>query len=257
MIFWCALLFGAFEFVGLGGPAGAMLAGGAVPDWRHGLSLNPALADPGPGVGIAAAYCRPYGLDGLGWGQMGAHWRARALGLSLAVSSLTLGFYREENLQVCIAAMPAHGVWTGVGLHALALEMGREGRDVVPALDVGGCCSFGRFTAGAGLSRLNVPRWRDGSELPARLVLSGAWRPVESLLLALDACREGRDERGAFGVEFRIIPEAGLRFGVATGPLRYAGGVGARAGPVTLDYAWQFHPQLNGTHSIGLAAAWP
>ena len=249
-------LLGAFEFVCPGGPASAMLAGGAVPDWRHGLTLNPALAGPDHVVGGAAMHARPYGLDGLSWGRAGVNWQGRSLSVSAATASLALGSYGENDVQVCLAGSPVRQTRIGIGAHALIERMGRAGSDVVPAVDVGGSYSVGTLMLGAAALGLNAPRWRDGTDLAAKVVVSGAWRPVPTLLLALDITRQEAAERAAFGVEFRIIPQAGLRFGVATEPLQYAGGVGLEIGPVMVDYAWRFHPQLKGTHIIGLTGAW-
>ena len=103
---------------------------------------------------------------------------------------------------------------------------------------------------------LNSPRWREGTELPSRVVLAGSWRPVDDLLLALDLSRQSSDEDAAFGAEFRLVPQLGLRFGVGVNPLRYAAGLGATVGPLGLEYAYEFHPQLKETHVLGLRAAW-
>jgi hypothetical protein len=104
--------------------------------------------------------------------------------------------------------------------------------------------------------RLNSPRWHDGTELPPRVVLAGSWQPVDELLLALDLGRERGDEDAAFGAEFRLIPQLGLRLGVAVAPLRFGAGLGAEVGPVGFEYAYQFHPVLKESHVFGLRAAW-
>ena len=87
-------------------------------------------------------------------------------------------------------------------------------------------------------------------------MLAGSWRPIDDLLLALDLGREGDDEDAAFGAEFRLVPQLGLRLGVGVAPLRYAAGLGAAVGPLGFDYAYQFHPTLKETHVLGLRAAW-
>jgi hypothetical protein len=87
-------------------------------------------------------------------------------------------------------------------------------------------------------------------------LLAGSWRPVDDLLLALDLSRERSDEDAAFGAEFRLVPQLGLRIGVGVAPLRYAAGLGAEVGPLGFEYAYQFHPKLKETHVLGLRAAW-
>jgi hypothetical protein len=104
--------------------------------------------------------------------------------------------------------------------------------------------------------RLNSPRWRDGAAQPTKVVIGGSWQPVNELLIAVDLSREQDNEDAAFGVELRLVPQVGVRLGVGTAPLRLAGGLGASAGPVGLEYAYQFHPVLKETHLFGLQAAW-
>jgi hypothetical protein len=246
----------AFEFGSSGGPAGAMLAGGAVADWRHGPCLNPALVDTGPGLAASASGCRPYGLEGLSWARTALHARRERLGVTVAAASLGLGRYRESDLQLVLSGEPARAVWFGVGAHALVLNPDGVDADATLALDAGGSLALGRLRLGAAALNLNGPRWRDGSEQPTRLSFSAAWLPVEQLLLAADVERTSAGEVVLAGMEFRLAPPVALRLGVGTAPLRYAGGLAVAVGPVGLDYAWQFHPQLKTTHLLGLLMTW-
>jgi hypothetical protein len=169
---------------------------------------------------------------------------------------LSLDRYHEYDAQTVIGGMPARNVAVGLGMHALVVEAGQSHDDFVPAVDAGVCWHSGRLRVGAAGLRLNAPRWHDGTELPPRVVLAGSWQPVDEVLLALDLSRERSDEDAAFGAEFRLIPQLGLRLGVGAAPLRFAAGLGAKVGPVGFEYAYQFHPVLKESHVFGLRAAW-
>ena len=250
------LLLSAFEFPGYTGRSSAMLAGAAAPDWQHSFFLNPALCFNADRVQVGAVYSRPYGLPGLEWGRACAGWSAGRLAAGAGFSMLNLDRYHEYDAQTVVGGMPSRNVSVGVGMHALVVEAGQDHDDFAPAVDAGVCWHSGRLRVGAAGLRLNAPRWRDGTELPLRVVLGGSWQPVDEVLLALDLSREQSDEDAAFGAEFRLIPQLGLRFGVGTAPLRFAAGLAAAAGPVGFDYAYQFHPVLKESHVFGLRAAW-
>ncbi len=246
----------AFEFSGLAGPSSAMLAGTAVPDWIHSFTFNPALALNPCRVRAAVEYTRPYGLAGLNWGRACAGWSSERLAAGTGLSVLSLDRYSEYDAQAVLSAMPVRDVSVGLAVHALVIDAGRSGQDFAPAVDCGACWALGRFrVAGSGL-RLNAPRWHDGIDQPAKLVLAGSWRPVDEVLVALDLSREGPDEDAAFGCDLSLVPQLGLRFGVGASPLRFGAGLGANVGPIGFEYAYQFHPALKESHVFGLRAAW-
>jgi len=233
-----------------------MVAGAAVPDWQHSLFLNPALCVDVDRLQAGVVYSRPYGLAGLEWGKACAGWSSSRVGAGAGVSVLGLDRYHEYDAQAVVGGAAVRNVAVGLGIHALVIEAGQNHGDFAPAVDAGVSWHSSRLRVGAAGLRLNRPRWRDGAELPFRLVLAGAWQPVDEVLLALDLSREHSDEDAAVGAEFRLIPQLGLRLGVGTAPLRFAAGIAARVGPVGFEYAYQFHPVLKESHVFGLRAAW-
>ena len=251
------LLVSAFEFAGSAGRSSAMLAGAAVSDALHSFNLNPALCVDGRRMQAGACYADPYGLPGLAWGKACGTWSSERLAAGVGVSALGLDRYGEQDAQVVVGGAPVAGVAVGIGLHALFVSAGPGYFDLAPAFDAGISWRSGGLRIGAAGLRLNSPRWRDGTGLAARVVLAGSWQPVDEVLVALDLSREGSDEDAAFGAEFRLVPQLGLRLGVGVAPLRFGAGLGATVGPVGLEYAYQFHPSLKETHVLGLRAAWP
>jgi hypothetical protein len=250
------LLLSAFEYPGLTGRSSAMLAGAAVPDGEHSFFLNPALTVADGRFQAGVGYARPYGLPGLSWGRVCGGWSSDRVAAGVGLSALQLGRYGEQDAQVTLGGTPMRSVAVGLGIHALIVSDAQSHVDIAPAFDAGVCWQSGRVQVGAAGLRLNTPRWRDGTEVPLRAVLGGSWYPVDEVLLAMDVSRERGQEDAAFGVEFRPIPQLGLRFGVGVTPLRYAAGLGASVGPVGFEYAYQFHPTLKDSHVLGLRAAW-
>ena len=233
-----------------------MVAGAAVADGQHSFFLNPALCVDESRFQAGICYSRPYGLPRLMWGRACAGWSSGRLAAGLGFSTLSLDRYDEQDADVVVGGTPIPGVAVGLGIHALVLRAGPEYDDFVPSFDAGACWRSDRVRVGVAGLRLNSPRWREGTLLPPRAVLAGSWCPVDDLLLALDLSREGSDEDAAFGAEFRLVPQLGLRFGVGVAPLRYSAGLGAEVGPLGFEYAYQFHPRLKETHVLGLRAAW-
>mgnify|MGYP003681881136 CR=1 FL=1 len=246
----------AFEFLVPTGNAGGMIAGGAVADWQNLFLQNPALIMEAERFQAGLAYSRPYGLDCVDWGRICAVVRKERWGSGVGFGSLSFGNYRESDLQLNFGVEPIKQVKAGLGMHLMAVDIGRYGVDVVPAFDLGFAWQAGVFRLGAAGFRTNLPRFRNGDELPGRFVLAGAMRPVETLVLALDLSREGGKESAAFGMDFRLVPPLELRIGVGYEPLLYAAGFGIRVGVFKIDYAYRFHPQLKETHIFGMQAAW-
>jgi hypothetical protein len=250
------LLLSAFEYPGLAGHSSAMLAGAAVPDGQHSFFLNPALIVGERRLQGAACYSSPYRLSGLSWGRLSGGWSSERVAAGVGLAALQLGRYGEEDAQFVVGGTPARSLAVGLGVHALIVSDVPNYQDIVPAFDAGVCWRSGRVRIGAAGLCLNFPQWHDGSEAPVRMVLGGSWFPVDEVLLAMDVSRERGEEAAAFGVEFRPIPEVGLRLGAGIVPLRYAVGFDAMVGPVGLEYAYQFHPTLKESHVLGLRAAW-
>ncbi len=250
------LLLSAFEYPGLTGCSSAMLAGAAVADGQHSFFLNPALIASERRFTTGVSCSRPYGLPGVYWGRACGGWSSERVAAGVGFSSLRFGRYDEQDAQVVVGGQPMRLVFVGLGLHALIVSGAPGYGDVAPALDAGVCWQSGRVQVGAAGLRLNTPRWRDGTEVPFRMVMAGSWYPADGVLLALDVSRERGEEDAAFGGEFRPVPQLGLRFGVGVAPFRYAAGLAATVGPVGFEYAYQFHPTLKESHVLGLRAAW-
>ncbi|MEO0080260.1 MAG: hypothetical protein ABIK44_06260 [candidate division WOR-3 bacterium] len=141
-------------------------------------------------------------------------------------------------------------------MHTLIQITGMGEADVAPVFDAGVCGKYNRFRIGAALMRINEPELNNGDIVPLRFTAGVACRPAETFVLAADVIRESAIESFGLGIEFKLIPQLTLRSGLGTNPLRYAGGLDATIGPLALNYAYQFHPQLKESHLLELRLAW-
>ncbi len=250
------LLLAAFEFSAGSARSWSMLAGAAAGDWQAFARQNPAAAACADRLVVGVAYCQPYRLAGLNWGQVGAAARSGRWAAGLAAASLLSQGYRENDWQVVLAARPLASLCAGVGVHLLSVSGTGLAGAAAPAFDAGLTWEGSSIRVSASGMRVNVPRFANGDEVPLRVTLGAAARPVEPLLLCLDLSREGSVETAALGAEFNLVPPLDLRAGVSYEPLCYALGFGVRVGFVTLDYAYRFHPQLKETHLVGIQGSW-
>ena len=251
-----ALVLFAFEFDMPAGPAASMLAGGAVPDWQGALTLNPALVSRTHGWSIGGNYCRPYGLGGLNWARAAGVGSGGDWAFAAALTDLSFDRFREWDLQLAGGLSLPGGLAAGAGLHCLVVDKHRSGIDVAPVLDLGVHWERAGFQLGAAVRRVNMPRFANGDEVPYTVLVAAAGRPVETLLLASDLTYTQDVLAGSLGAEFRLIPQLGLRVGMRYPPLGYGAGVELQVGPVSVDYAYQYHAQLRDTHVVGFRVGW-
>lgn len=207
-------------------------------------------------LAASSGYCRPHGLAGVD--------RLRAIaGLgrerwSVAAGVASLGFDRYRETDAWAAGSYQLSGWPALGLGAHWLFVDQGGREVTgaPALDVGLLWEAGRFRLAAAGLALNRPNLGAAGTLRPRFVAGAEFCPVDEFRLGLDGRYQSGTASAALGCEFLLVPQLAIRAGVGTDPLRYGAGVGLRVGPVGLDYAYGFHPQLDATHSVELAVAW-
>ncbi len=245
-------LLAAFEWSLPFGAEAGMMAGAAVPDWRHGSFTNPAALANTEKIAAGIVFTEPHGLDGLGASGGSFALRIRDLCFGVMLRGLWFGDYREFDPGAAFAVV-LPGSWAaGVGLHGLMVsEAGGEIR-FAPAVDVGLGWVKGAFGLTSGLRRLNQPRFENGDMLAAQLFGGMVWRPAVHLTLAADFERTQEYESVRLGMEFEPVSGLCLRAGVCSEPLSYAGGAALSTKELTVDYALRFHPCLGGTHQLGL-----
>lgn len=260
----------AFEFLDTGARPVAM--GGAfcaVADDAHAPHYNPAGAGRVQGREVALGSCRLFGLADLslhnvcllqpiGWGVLG-----------LEVQRFGGILYNETTLGLSYARPLRENLLLGFSLRGLQLAISGYGSDQTLCLDLGLLARVAsRVSWGASMHNLNdgrLGRWQE--EMPQVLIMGLACRPNSRVLLAAELRQDIADcsmaalTGGGYPVELRLGQETRIwapltaRLGLGTGPTRISAGVGVKAGPFRLHYAYRSHQLLGGSHHASLT--WP
>lgn len=235
------------------------------PDAWHGH--NPAAPARLSGPTLRADASQAFGLSEL---RLGAAALALPTRLGAAsVNARTFGFeaYRETRVSVGLARRlplsPARGLDAGLALAydavaaegfaprgALALSAGAHA-DILPALSAG--VAVRHLTA---LARRPEADLRLPASAAPTLAAGLAYRPAGGTLLLAEA-----EHDGAFGIALRgglethPVPALALRLGAGSGPTRYSGGAGLRAGKLSVDLAAEWHAALGLTPAVSVAYA--
>ena len=181
----------------------------------------------------------------------------------LPIGSLSSQFgpktYREQEF------IFSHGIKLFTGLHAGYSLKGL----VIGIDDFGSSSKFGvDLGLHGGLSErldvsltgrnLNQPSFGVHEESIVSVWTSGfVFKVMPGLLLACDLEGIGlQSPRFKSGMELAFSPGFTLRGGLQNGPARFSGGFRARRGFISLDYAYQHHPLLPGSHHLALSFIW-
>lgn len=250
------LLVVAFEPVLPIGPAAAMHAGTAHPHWQNAFGRNPALAVSAPRLAFGVGYWRPYGLEGVDQVGLTAAAGFERWAVALGISQLGLERYRERDWTVAGSFRVFPTVSVGAAAHLLTVTTSPARTEAVVALDAGAVWSVGSLHLGVAADRFNLPRLANGDLLSATVRAGLTAEPLEDFAVTLDASWSEHGGAAAAGFELILIPQMRLRCGVSYPPLAYAAGLGITAGPVEVDYALRYHPQLRDSHILGLRLSW-
>lgn len=260
----------AFEFLDTGARPVAM--GGAfcaVADDAHTLHYNPAGAGQLQGRKVALSSCRLFGLADLSLHNLCLLQPTRWGVLGLEIQRFGGILYSETALSLSYARPLRENLLLGSSLRGLQLAISGYGSDHTLVLDLGLLATVApRVSWGVSMHNLNngrLGRWRQ--EMPQVLSMGFAYCPNSRLLLSVDLrqdianCSVDKLTDGGYPVELRLGQESHIwapltaRLGLGTGPTRFSAGVGVRAGPFQLHYAYRSHQLLGGSHHVSLT--WP
>lgn len=151
-----------------------------------------------------------------------------------------------------VSFAPSIGVGGGVGGQDL-------GGDWTTGIDVGVVVSvYERTWVGFMTRNINTPEIGiDGEELQRQVSVGLGYEPYPGVVTAFDV-RNGLDEKVRIhgGLEFEIVPEFELRFGMETEPSKVTGGFGVNFPFVSVDYGFSSGGgTLDATHQFGLTTS--
>ncbi|MEW5702900.1 MAG: hypothetical protein AB1792_11825 [Candidatus Zixiibacteriota bacterium] len=247
--------FGSAAIIALGG------AYAADPDGAGLLWINPAMrqlsAQDGSGE---ISYRSLYGLSELEEITAGVwHRVARRIGLGVGFSRFGESGLYLETQGVLAAAFRLRPGWTvGTTWEFQRVEYGQNesrynGANLALALAARPVSSV---VAGAALRRIDVDPLYTGENRNPAVEISAAWSaPPDITLAGIWAAQPGHDR---FGLGQRLRLGRGVEFlsGLTFDPIRYSLGGRIAYWGGTIDYAYQSHADLGGTHLIGFGWRW-
>ncbi|MCF7919167.1 MAG: hypothetical protein K9N06_04575 [Candidatus Cloacimonetes bacterium] len=253
----------------------ARAMGGAfytISDDQLGVFYNPAgvaLA----GSGISVSYCKIFNndfqvLNALGFSyELPRNFGSFALGLEamdvdyLDVNLMSEKIYNISHAFILISDTDSE-LYLGYSGNFYSLSLDTFGSESALGLNLGALAIFKqRVRLGFTVNNLNNPAFgKDQSEYLAQKMTAGlAYEPFPVLLAALELEKKsGRSgaENGKTeihgGIEFKAHDMLMLRTGVRNDPDSFSFGAGFKLSEFTLDYAYNTHAVLDGTHHFGL-----
>lgn len=194
-----------------------------------------------------------YGTLGISFENYGVSYRGENLSSEMT-STFSHGFNLLKDMHSSLSAgYNLKYYYMNLGESVDGLKLGSAGAF---GLDVGMQASlYERTYVGVYVYNINAPVLGANTKhnLPQRLVIGAAYRPVSGLLttLAFDKTL-GFDTQIQGGFEYLPAPWLALRLGAGTDPNRFSAGIGLHFFDFQLDYSFVNHPVLPETQKFGL-----
>lgn len=250
--------FGSALLVGVGG-AYAAAPGDAAVIW-----LNPAMVALARGRGeLSISYRRLFELETLEELHASVRHRVGRVG-TVGVGFARFGesgLYQESRGIFTLARRLKRGLAAGVGIQYERVEFGDNSHAASGAsLDIGAALHpWGNTLVGLAVRNVSLdgtyPRSED--DRPVLVESSVAWSlPPDITIAGILSKEDGRDARFGVGQRLRVARHTEFLSGLRFDPIRYTlgGRLGHQRG--ALDYVYQSHPDLGGTHTIGASWRW-
>ena len=250
--------FGSAAIVGIGG------AYAATPDDAATIWFNPALASLSRSFARTSLATRKlYQLEALEskTGSLVMH-LGRGLTMGTGFTQFGQSGLYQETEAVLTAAIEPRRNWTvGTGLHYHRVEFGDNVKAYAGAsLDVGiASRPVHGIVASIAFRRVRIERLYEADDPPTILELSSAWEGPGITLAGIWSKSSGTQSQFGIGqcllVARNVAWGAGLVFlsGLRFDPVRYSLGGRVIGNKGSLDYVYQSHPDLGGTHVIGIS----
>lgn len=238
----------------------------AISDDANGLFYNPAGLG-GYKYAVAAGYANLYGQDFSEFKTV-----ALAAQLPANLGTVALGArmmdvnYEDVNLMSEQIITLGHSLQLMKDIHSqinfgysanlYKLAMDGETDDSAFGVDLGLVALLhDRTKFGFAVNNLTKARmgYENQIDLPSSLSLGISYLPYDMVTTSIELKKDfGKETEFMGGVEARPFTPLAIRFGVHQNPATYNAGMGLYIKNVILDYAYTYHPVLDGTHYINL-----
>jgi hypothetical protein len=165
------------------------------------------------------------------------------------------GFYLLKDIHTSLSfGYSLKGYYWGLGQSVSGIELGSQ---TVFGMDIAMQANLYRRTW-IGFYALNINNPKIGTDkevdLPRRFVVGIGYEPYAGVTTSIDFNQvDGEDMQIFGGLEYQVLDELALRFGLATNPNIFTAGLGINYNGFRFDYAFKSHPVLDVTHYFTLS----
>lgn len=248
----------AFEFCVtdplIRGTAGSMVAQEGS---YAGYLLNPALSAASADLTVGLVYFRPFGMSELSSAAIITRFSLRSLGSGLSFSTFGNDLYRENQMTANISGkVLAERLLLGVNLHWFSLQAEKFENLNTFSLDAGlQYLPHDRLLIGFSVHNLNQPALNGRhQEIPLITSLGMAFRMHERFISYISLHKDFRYAPSlCLGFTMNLAPSLQLHSGVNTYPSIPSLGMSFMKKWIAVQYAFQYHFDLGGTHFWGIS----
>jgi hypothetical protein len=226
------------------------------------------------GNGIASSYTKIYGNDFMELTVLGFSYelpgKLGTIGLgmqALNVDYLDVNLMSEKTYNITHSftlLKDIHSeIYLGYSANMYSLDMDTFGNQTSLGISLGALAILHQRTRLAfAVSNLNDPVFgkENDEELAQKMTIGIAYEPYPKVTTAIELKKtyglggvEGEKTEIHSGAEFEVHPLLTLRAGVRNQPASYSFGAGIHAYGIVIDYGYNTHSVLNGTHHFGLS----
>ncbi len=255
LILFTSILQASFEPKGLGIPY--LAAGGtsrASELKPFAVFINPASLNQIQGRSVHLFYKNYYELENLNLMALEARFRPFGLPLGIGVSRYGDAAYQEADLRVGTALRLVDVIDLGISLNLYSVYLKNYGHSATAGVSIAANWAiFKTFSAAMVINNLNEPKLGAAKDrIPLQMAVGLSWKIIPDLEILFDLVKEEDfDFDFRTGVNYKLDSWFILHAGFRTLTPIYSTGFTAVVGAFQLGYAFEYHVELSGSHSIG------
>jgi hypothetical protein len=219
---------------------------------------NPAKIGVSGNSKINLFYCNYYGLKDINQMSLASHFSIFNLPLGLGISTFGNKLYRETELRTGVNFEVIQQIHFGVTLNLYHLDIKNYGSAMCWGFDLAAMKDINeKVTMAFVVSNLNEPKIGSANErIPTHFGFGVAYHPAHSMDLNLDIVKDDQfDFDYRFGVQYNTNQWLSILCGFRDLVNSVSAGLKISNSNYSLNYAFQYHPQLGGTNSMSVGYA--